>query len=291
MYDLDSVSLEMWIDMPRRLVLTREFVEWFAEELRFDAIGLMIDDSDKDVEFSWKPQHIERLLNMLDRHAIELCLVTWPYPDKDQLLEMKRKLWELFAVGPVAEWETDQEGNWHESKVVGFDGHPSRTPYDLAGDFLHDIKVEAKKEFGVRDALTTFTYHIENGPHADVAGLVDRLRVQAYAVDERDGLIVGFNDRLGPGGMQELTLGKTMKVPGVSEGHPELCVGHAAWKQDGFLREGKPVPPEEAMRTSFEASLKFSPVAHSWWSGKFAYPKSRLYNGSDKFLKTLRADT
>jgi hypothetical protein len=87
----------------------------------------------------------------------------------------------------------------------------------------------------------------------------------------------------------------------VKEGDVELCVGHAAWDQEGFTEKRQVVTdkgtvdrwvsvPEKAMRVSFEASLPYKPVAHNWWSLKYIYPKSRRFNTyAEAYLKTLRA--
>jgi hypothetical protein len=287
-YDLTDTSLGLWVDLPRRQVLTPEFFAWFAEELQFGLMAIMIDDSDRAVDFSWREQHVEQALKLADPYAIEIGLTTWPYPDVNQLATMKRKMGALLAVGPVAEWETDQEFNWQENDVEGF------ANLDQAGDVLVDIKRELCGEHGCRNTLTTFTYHVENSAKADTSQHADRLAIQAYATDERSGKAIGFNHRLGPGRMQKLTLDRTMQIPGVADGIPELLVGHAAWNQAGFMEKvdglWQPVQPSRAMRTSFEASLPYHPVAHNWWSAKFIYPQSRKFNTySEPFLRSLRA--
>ena len=287
MYDLDDTSLGLWVDLPRRMVCTPEFVRWFVKTLNFDLMSVMIDDADRAVDFSWREKDVERLLKLVDRYAVEVTLTTWPYPDVNQLAVMKRKMDALLAVGPIAEWETDEEFNWRASHVHGFSN------LDKAGDELVDMKNELCDKHGVRNCMTTFTYHVENGPRADTAQHMDRLMVQAYAVDERDGKEVTFDHRYGPGRMQQLTLDRTLKVPGVLEGKPEMGVGHAAWNQDHFMKREEDrwivVPADVAMKTSFEASLPYKPVAHNWWSAKFCYPKSPRYNTyAESFLRSLR---
>lgn len=287
-YDLTDTSLGLWVDLPRKMVLTPEFFAWFAEELRFDLMAIMIDDADWKVDFSWGPKDVERALELADPYRLEIGLTTWPYPDVNQLAAMKKAMKELLAVGPVAEWETDQEFNWQEDDVHGF------ANLDKAGDVLVEMKQELCAEYECRNVLTTFTYHVENSARADTSQHADRLAVQAYATDERQGKVITFDHRLGPGRMQKLTFDRTMQIPGVAEGKPELVAGHAAWKQTGFMRKvngvWQKVTPDKAMGTSFDASLPYHPVGHNWWSAKFVYPESRKFNiYSERFLKSLRA--
>lgn len=289
MYDLADRTLGLWVDLPKRMVLRPEFFRWFAEHLRFDLMSIMIDNADREVDFSWSPQDVEKALRLGDPYCTEIALTTWPYPDADQLTAMQGKMDLLLAVGPVAEWETDQEFNWQEDDVRGFPN------LDKAGDALVEIKRDLCEKHGCRNTITTFTYHRENSAKADTAQHMDRMMVQAYAVDERSGRDIPWDHRFGPGRMQTLTLDRAMKVPGVATGKPELGVGHAAWNQDHFLRrmEGRWVvmPARDAMKTSFEAALPYDPVAHNWWSAKYIYPDSPKHlPASEAFLASLRAE-
>lgn len=295
MYDLKNVSLGLWGDLPKAMILTPEFFAWFAEELRFDLLSIMIDDADPKVEFSWNEKDVEKALKLADPYAIEIGLTTWPYPVPELLRQMKVKMDALLGVGPVAEWETDQEFNFQEDDVRGY---PNLV---VASNALVEIKVELCVKHGCRNVVTTFTYHVENSSRSLTIPRADRAAIQAYATDERDGKRVTWNHRLGPGNMQKLTLDRTMQIPGVKEGKVELEVGHAAWNQEGFTEKQKSIVkgktvekwvsvPEKAMRISFEASLPYKPVAHNWWSLKYVYPKSPRYNVySFNFLRSLRA--
>lgn len=293
-YNLSETSLGLWVDLPKSMVLQGEFFEWFHEELLFDQMSVMIDDSDKAVDFSWNAKDVEKLVELADKRAIEIGLTTWPYPDLNQLLKMEQKMDELLSVGYISEWETDQEFNWGEDDVVDF------PDLDKAGDALVDIKQRLCTKHECRDTVTTFTYHVENSAKADVAPHADRLMVQAYAVDEREGKPVNFGHRYGPGRMQKLTLDRALQVPGVKEGKVELGVGHAAWAQEGFTVPVKDTVtgelkmmasvPKQAMRVSFEAALKYHPTTHSWWSAKYVYPPSwKHLPYAEAFLKSLRA--
>ena len=293
MYDLTNVSLGVWGDLPKRMILTPEFFDWYANELRFDLLSIMIDDADPQVEFSWSEKDVEKALELADPYAIEIGLTTWPYPVPDLLAQMETKMAALLAVGPVAEWETDQEFNFQEDDVQGY---PNLI---VASKALVEIKARLCAKYECRNVVTTFTYHVENSAQSLTIPYADRAAIQAYATDERNGKRVTWKHRLGPGNMQKLTLNRTMQIPGIKEGDVELLVGHAAWNQEGFTEKRRIkgrdrwVPaPEKAMRVSFEASLPYNPVAHNWWSLKYIYPKSRRYNTyAETFLKSLRAGT
>lgn len=309
MLDLTDVSLGMWVDLPRKMVLTEEFFAWFCEELRFDMMAIMIDDSDKAVEFSYGPKDVEKALELADKYALEIGLTTWPYPVKELLDQMALKMLELLKVGPIAEWETDQEFNWGEDDVSGFKGVrteeenedgviviTNKTPYDAAGDYLVDIKRRVCKTQDARNAMTTFTMHRELSARADVAGEGDIVLAQGYSTDERDGKPIHFDHIYGPGRMQNLTLDRALKIPGAVEGKVEVGIGHAAWNQESFNRKvnGKWIieDPEVAMMVALQVALAHpsKPRDHRWWSAKFCYPKSRRYlEYAERFLRGLRA--
>jgi hypothetical protein len=301
----------MWVDLPKRAVLRDHFFEWFAKLMpktgRLPMMALMIDNPDKKVEFNWSPKDVEKAVELSIKYMVNIGLTTWPYPDKDHLYQMKIKMEDLLAVGGVGEWETDQEFNWQPEDVRGFspcrtsevgpDGvHVirNRTAYDLAGDYLTDIKRELCDLYEAESTMTTFTYHRENSDKADTAGENDLLLVQAYSVDERDRKPVHFNHRFGPGRMQKLTLDRSIQIPGVTEGHVKLGVGHAAWNQNHFKvrnnGEWVDASADAAMMFAFETAQKYPiPVSeHRWWSAKFIYPRSKRYNRyAEAFLKNL----
>lgn len=314
--ELNKVSLGLWVDN-KRAALHPDFMSWVGEELHFDLLALMIDPSDKAWNPNWKAKDIEKICKAADEYSIEIILTTWPYPDKDQIDAMSKDMEELLLVGRTSGWETDQEFNWRKSKVNPHHFKPrtetfesedgvhvtiKRTPYDLAGDYLLEKKGEVCARTGTRNELTTFTSHPENGQFADVAPHCDRLLVQAYSVDERNGRDIRFMSDLGPGGMQHKTLRRTMRIPGVAKsGGPDLGVGHAAWRQrfhtapkdrlDALRDRGVPGEirvPFAAMEVAFETALREYPtIDHRWWSSKHIWgPGANSY--AAKFLRSLR---
>jgi hypothetical protein len=284
---LKGVPLGVWADIEKRLLLTKEFFDWYQGELGFDFLQVMIDAADSAPEYSFTPKDVETLVKLAEPGAINSGLVTWPYPTKAHLDLMKTRMDLLLTAGggKVSEWETDQEGNWKPALVAGFTPVGGRSAYDLAGDHLVNIKEELCHKHGCASTITTFTEHMENSPKADTTPGMDLERVQAYAISKRDGAPVPWTSQYGPGGMQRWTLGKAKTIPAIRDGKVRLAVGHAAWSQSF----PNPHTPAEAMATSLRASLAFDPADHCWWSLKFIYPKSPLFNRyAFDFLKTLR---
>ncbi len=291
---MNKVRFGLWIDLPKRQVLTKRFFNWFAYDLKFDVMAIMIDQSDKKVKFSWRPADLDLALLRGEQYGVGIGVTTWPYPDINHLVEMKRKMEEILSVGPFLEWETDQEFNWSVDEVFGFGSslRGSLRGYEEAGKRLIEIKKELCSKYWIKNTMTTFTYHRENSARETVASEHDLIMVQAYAVDERDGKPISYNHRLGPKRMAKTTLDRTSKIEGAGSSL-KVGVGHAAWKQTGFKGRGVNgfISPQIAMKSSYEAANVHSVGVeeHRWWSAKFCYPYSKHYNAySERFLRSLR---
>ena len=100
MYNFSHTSLGLWVDLPKRMVLTQDFFSWFQEDLRFDFIGIMIDEFDKAVNFSWAPRDVEKALKLADRGCIEVGLTTCPHPIRDHLKQQGALMKEFMKAGP-----------------------------------------------------------------------------------------------------------------------------------------------------------------------------------------------
>jgi hypothetical protein len=290
---MNKVRLGLWVDLPRRPVLTNRFFDWFVYGLKFDVMAIMIDQSDKKVNFSWRPIDLERALLMGERYGVSIGVTTWPYPDINHLVEMERKMREILSIGPFLEWETDQEFNWNVDEVFGFER--GLRGYKEAGKQLIQIKKELCSEYRVKNTMTTFTNHRENSARETVASEHDLLLVQAYAVHERNGKPIPYGHRYGPLRMADTSLNRTSEIKGVGT-TVKVGVGHAAWKQTKFKQRGISgyITPEVAMKATFDVAKKHSigVEEHRWWSAKFCYPHSKRYNRySENFLKTVAKST
>lgn len=229
---LEDKSLGIWVDGGKNLSLNDEFIRWFAEDLKFDLLAIMIDPSDKPWNPFWTAKDIEWILKKTDPYAIEVVLTTWPYPDKSQIDKMAKTMDELMGIGPIAAWETDQEFNWTEELVNlnDFQYKDRDLALGAAGDYLTNVKNDLCSKHGCRNEITTFTYHKENSASATMTPRCDRILLQAYAVSERNGKSISFDGRLGPGNIQKLTLDRAIKIPSVATSN-KLGIGHAAWNQ------------------------------------------------------------
>jgi hypothetical protein len=277
---LKNTSLGLWGDNPRSELLSQDFWDRFADELRFDLLAVMIDRSDKDPTYTYQPRHVEKLLELADPSAVEIVLTTWPYPDKDQIDKQCEQMEELMKVGPVAAWEVDLEFNWKVKHVRDFDD------LDLAGDYLVKRMREVCAIQDARFEVTSFTQHTENSKRADVAPECDRVLVQAYSVANRNDKPVSLESRYSPGNMQAFTLDRTIQIPGVdTENGPRLGVGLAAWDQR-FVG----LSARMAMLQAVQASLLYDPIDIRWWSSKHVIGK-RANPYAFSFLSGLRGES
>jgi hypothetical protein len=131
----------------------------------------------------------------------------------------------LEAAGAVG-FEVDTEGNWDDKRRSGF------TSMSDAAKALVETMRGAAAPTKSRLELTTYPYHPENDAKAEVAPHMDRLFPQAYSVAERQGKVIPWDDRMGPGKGQALTVHRAEAVPGVPMAEVELGLGLAGYEQD-----------------------------------------------------------
>lgn len=285
-FDNRIISLELWIDEPRRHVLN----EGYFRELNDQGIGsiaIMIDESDRQWKSMWSIQDIEEAHRLADPYAIEVILTIWPYPSRQWMKEAFVDLNTMCEAGPVAAVEADLEFNWKSKYVDGFMAVPSgMSRLELAGQEYVERLDELVEQYQIRKEMTTFTSHTENGRAATVAPHMDCLLVQAYATRHRPmGLgtkvEISWDHTYGPGHMQKHTFDRTMLVPGVREKEVEVGYGHALWDQTWPGHT-----PLEAMVKSFDAAISH-PVGVTrvrCWSSKWR--KRNSY--ATKFLMLLQ---
>ena len=193
----------------------------------------------------------------------------------------------MFDRFPLAFSESDLEGNWLRSRVKGFPN------IDKAGDALVEAKLRiVAKRPGSRFETTTYTAHAENGSGADVAPHAHRVFGQAYSVRERNKRNpetgkydvpwdVPWDHTYGPAKMQKHTLDKSLEIPGIEDGVPDLGCGLAAYDQKWPGRMA-----EEAMRVAYDAALLYNPAEIRWWSFKWVFGRFATAYGR-KFFKSI----
>jgi len=285
-FDSRTMSLELWIDEPRRVVLQESYFRELNEQ-GIDAIAIMIDESDREWKSIWKLSDIDKALRLSDTYAIEVILTIWPYPVREWMKQAFLDLKMMCELGPIAAIEADLEFNWKSKYVDGYPTVAGQISWlDMAGDEYVNRLNELSEEFQIRKEMTTFTSHTENGRAAIVAPHMDCLLVQAYATRHRP---VGRGKRVridwdhvyGPGHMQKYTFDRTMLVSGVDDGKVEVGYGHAMWDQ----RWPKHYPVE-AMMKSLNAAIEH-PIGINrirCWSSKWR--KRNAY--ASKFLEILQ---
>lgn len=286
-------KLGLWIDDPPRVVLTDGYFATL-ESLGVQVLAVMVDRSVRGWNPTWSVAQLEELGERCTRAGIELVITVWPDPVPGYLAAMEDGIAGILEVVRVDAIEVDTEHNWKVRRVRGFprariDG-VWRSPLDLAGDDLVDRLRRLKRAYrACRLELTTFTSHTENGRSADVAPYMDRLVVQAYSKRHRGRgearRTIGWDHTYGPGHMQHHTLDRTLLVPGIEDGRPEIAIGLAAWDQRGFPERA----PHDAMRAAYDAAVARDVVEVRYWSSKWVLGvRSNGY--ALEFLRELAAE-
>lgn len=206
-------------------------------------------------ELREKPATIARAAYRLRDAGVAIILTCWPRPDRHQLAKLESDMRALVeAIDPEA-IEVDCEANWHRRHLRDF-----KTMADAAGELVAVLRRLAGSKRRVE--LTTYTYHAENGPGALVAPHVDLLLPQAYSVTDRAGEAVPWGSELGPGRMQDLTLGRAAQT-GAPASALTAC-GLAAYEQ-----RWPGVRPEVAMQTALDAARSAGCSRVRYWSSKW----------------------
>lgn len=289
MTNLSDVSMQLWIDQPKSMVINDGYFRTLRD-MSVKSASIMIDPATKAWDPQWSPKDIERLLSIADRFGVEIVLTTWPFPDKALLDKMAHDMMILVnGIGIIGGWEVDVEFNWKTKYINGFSAAVingvRRSAIDLAGDYLVKIMQEVTTNNyqvapgTVRMELTSFAEHVENGRAADVAPHMDLLKVQAYSIRKRnlpDGTpwLVPWDHTYGPGHMQKFTFDKTMMIPKIPgrAGLPKIGYGMPLWFQ-----QWPGHTPFEAMNKALNVALKYDIVCMCGWSSKQIFNTTNTY--------------
>lgn len=276
----------VWVDdtrMPKDPAVMDEM-----REHGIASIALMLEGQNEAWNPWWDREEIELVLKLAAERDMVVAITDWPRPTKKWIDDMFEYLHPWFADGlQLVATESDLEHNWGSDDLDG-----SFADLDAAGDYLVEKKMELVRLNGARFEVTTFTSHTENGRGADVAPHADRIFGQAYSVRNRNKKnpetgrydvpwAVPWSHTYGPGQMQKHTLDRSLQVPGIDDGRPELGAGLAAYDQKWPGRS-----PEEAMRVAYDAALLYNPPEVRWWSFKWLFGKKATGYGR-KFLKSI----
>jgi hypothetical protein len=286
-------SIGVWVDDVPSTVLDERF---FArlEALELSTIAVMVQActasrSEAAWRARWKPAQLERLRELASARGIAIVLTTWPLPDREALSSYARALPELLAASGAEALEVDAEGNWDASRLAGFSSMGD------AGKALVETMRVLAAPHRAKLELTTYPFHAENGAHAEVAPYMDRLFPQAYSVAQRRNGSVDWSGPYGPGRMQDTTVARSKKVPGVSEGRVSLGLGLAGYDQRFDGRS-----PRDALSLAFNRATELGAVELRYWSSRWiigstssgsparAFLASRSARASDPSLETAR---
>lgn len=274
------MQLGIWIDDPVKDVVTAEYWDTLVDH-GFSTAALMLEGMGKGFDPNYDVKVLERIRGLAHTRGVEIVLTVWPEPSLQYLQEFEARIGPMLKASGAAGLEFDCEGNWLPIKVKGF------ANLDSAGDKLVDVFTRVCQPLDVRTEVTTYPYHTENSKTADVAPHADRLLPQAYSVRNRDSggkpVDIKWDDTMGPGKAQKLTLDRALLVPGVGKpSGPLVSCGLAAYDQSW---PGK--FPEDAMRAAYDAAVKYNPLEIRYWSSKWVFGVRE--NGyASRFIKSLR---
>ena len=270
------MNLGIWVDDPVKDIQTAKF--WDNVKAHgLTTAALMLESSSDGFDSKYDERTLELVKGRALIRDIEIVLTVWPEPNRKYLQEFESKIGRLLSASGAAGLEFDCEGNWLKSKVSGF------SSLDEAGDELVAVFSRVSNKHEVRTELTTYPYHAENSRAADVAPHCNRILPQAYSVRGRSEGEVPWDDRLGPGNMQRLTLDRALQVPGVGDyGGPLVSCALAAYDQEWPGHTG-----EEAMSVAYDAAMKYNPMEIRFWSSKWVFGvKANGY--ASRFIKGIR---
>lgn len=252
-----SIELELWIDDPKRMLLSSNYWDTI-QGLGFTTAAIMVETAVPGWDLKFNKRDMARIGKFADDRDISLVLTVWPDPNKKYLNNFRRGVVPLLSESGAVALEADLEFNWKKNLVQDFSN------YDKAGDYLVDIFDGIHAEADVEIEVTTFPYHTENSRNADVTPYVDRLMVQAYSVRHRDKLKVSWNHAFGPNKIVDSTLKRTHQISQYKD--IEIGVGLAAYDQVWPNRS-----PHEAMYKawrSVDVFKTFPIVKRRYWSSK-----------------------
>ncbi|MFV8755172.1 peptidoglycan-binding domain-containing protein [Nannocystaceae bacterium ST9] len=256
-------KLGVWVDDQPSFVLADGWLANLAK-LGFSTIAIMVQRSTSASSVEpwaarWTSQQLGKLHAIAKPLGLDVALTTWPLPDAKQLEQMAEALPALLEAAGASALEVDTEGNWTEARLSGF-----ASMADAAKALISTMHA-ATRASKAKLELTTYPYHPENDAKAQVAPAMGRLFPQAYSVAEREGKPVAWDDpRMGPGGIQALSVHRAEAVAGVAEGKVELGLGLAAYEQ-AFA--GHTIA--EAMAAALDAAILQRVPEVRYWSSRW----------------------
>ena len=268
----------IWIDDAASRVLTDEYMD-SLKALDISEAALMINKSntrarDPDWSLRWPREKFVQAAHLLEDRGIDVVLTVWPKPKKTQIDRLCEDLKDLVTATKAIGVDFDAEGNWKKKYLSGFKN------MNQAAEYLCK-KVRAMAT-DIRLGMNTYPSHGELGNAPALSLLVDVITPQAYSLFKNNAPAYQWNNRLGPGNMQEFALSKARNVAAKNTLHPEVCCGLAAWRQELFPGH----TPEEAMQRALDRALSSDIERLRFWSSKWIVGV-RENDYAAKFIKKI----
>lgn len=272
---MDKPNIGAWIDdQPKAM---RSAAYWDdALEHGIQVAALMLETSREGFDPKLDLDTVEIIRDHCLARDIEVALTVWADPSAKYVAQFEEKIGAYLSASGAVELENDAEHNWKSARLKGFKS------MSKAAEAVGQSFDRVQDKYDVRTALTTFPGHAELGVGAVLAPKVNRLFGQGYSVRNRTAGAVEWGTRYAPGGMQDLTLKKTLEVPGVGTTNgPLVCAGLAAYDQVWPNHTA-----QEAMQLAYDRACTYAPVEIRYWSSKWiwGFKKNRY---ASAFLKSL----
>lgn len=261
-YGNQPPKLGVWVDDQAPTVLRDGWLASLAG-LGFSTIAIMVQRSTSATSVApwsarWTPTQLTKLRNLAEPLGLDIVLTTWPLPDKDQLVQMATAMPPLLEAAGAVGFEVDTEGNWDARRLSGFASMTEAATALVATMRAAAASTKARLE------LTTYPYHPENDAKAQVAPHMNRLFPQAYSVAQRQGKAIPYDDRMGPGRIQPLSVRRAESIPGVPTTEVTLCLGLAAYDQNFTGHD-----PAMAMADALDAATLQRVPEVRYWSSRW----------------------
>lgn len=257
-------ELEMWIDDPPRVVLTKAYLD-AIRALPVGGVAVMLDGPAPGLKDArWSGAQLEELARRLPNHR--RTLTAWASPDARAVAQLERELPDLLRAldAEAVELDVEPAGEWRESDVAGF------VDRDLDGARLDDaaaaiaamllaLPVGEIEVTTFPGALRVVEVLVDELAARAPAETVVRLWLQIYPVLTRGGRTIGWNDALGPVRWPREGL---EKARGQVPDRVEVCAGLSAY-DSVFPGHG------ESMAVAAESALLGGSPRLRWWSSKW----------------------
>lgn len=257
------IARGLWVDCAPNAVAQPAYWSEYRRHGLTEA-SLMFERSGPGYDERYTDDQLAKVGLYARANDVGLGLAFWPEPNRAYLLELERRLAAMVELAGAVSVDLDCESNWLEEKLRGF-----ASLEDAAAEVLR-IVGGIQRRLDVRLEVTTYPFHPENSPKADLAGRAQRRYPQAYGVRTRtrrgQPFLVEWDSELGPERIVRTSMGKAALI----EGPGVVCCGLAAYDQ---IFPGRRAA--DAMRKAYETAVELGAPSVRWWSSKTVFGPQR----------------